>query len=394
MRRLVLFKIGLDAKVCGLNLDSILRRLSKSLGDWGYPNTDALGLMEYLQWTEDMDLAPVLAIWDGYSLNGASISGAALDPYIDDTLNELEFLLGSTSTTWGALRSTYGHADPYAISYLEIGNEDNYDGCSTYASRFTAYYDAIHAVYPNITMIASTTDSSCLPSTLPEGVWTDIHHYLEPAQFVASFNEFDNYKRTTGYGIFVGEYANTATDSGTTTYWSTVQGATSEAVYMIGLERNSDLVKMASYAPMMEHFDLAEWSPDLLGLDSTPGSLTGSVSYYVQLLFSKARGDTILPVTSTVNFGPLYWVASSTTSGTYYVKIANYGTTTESVTIKIPGASLNTTASVQILTGASTASNYPLDVTIQPTTSSVTGSASGGYTFSLAGYGVAVFTVS
>jgi alpha-N-arabinofuranosidase len=166
---------------------------------------------------------------------------------------------------------------------------------------------------------------------------------------------------------------------------------------MIGLERNSDLVKMASYAPMMEHFNMAEWSPDLIGLDSTPGSLTGSVSYYVQKMFSTARGSTILPVTSSVNFGPLYWVASSTSSGTYYVKIANYGTTTESITVTIPGAtglSASVSAGLQILTGAATAVNQPLAVAVLPVSDTVTGSATDGWTFSLPGYGVAVLTVT
>lgn len=110
-------------------------------------------------------------------------------------------------------------------------------------------------------------------------------------------------------------------------------------------------------------------------------------------MFSSHRGSTILPVTSTSGFGPLYWVASSATSGTYYVKLANYGTTTQSVTVKIPDATrASATANLIILTGASTASNYPNDVTVMPTTSSVTGSASGGWTFNLAGYGVAVLT--
>jgi alpha-N-arabinofuranosidase len=118
-------------------------------------------------------------------------------PYVNDALNELEFLLGSTSTTYGALRSSYGHAAPYDITMLEIGNEDNFSsGCGTYASRFTAFYNAIHAAYPSLALIASTTDSSCLPSPLPSGVWTDIHHYEEPGEFVSLFNEFDHYPRT------------------------------------------------------------------------------------------------------------------------------------------------------------------------------------------------------
>ncbi|TAQ87645.1 hypothetical protein B7494_g4034 [Chlorociboria aeruginascens] len=334
-------------------------------GDWGYPNTDALGLMEYLQWCEDMSMTPVLAIWSGLSLGGGIVSGNALTPYVNDALNELEFLLGSTSTTWGALRASYGRSAPYNITHLEIGNEDNLSsGCSTYASRFTAFYNAIHAAYPSITIIASTSSTSCLPNPLPSGVWTDTHHYLSPSGFISLFNEWDNVARTNGLGIFVGEYANTVDDSGATTYWGTVQGATAEAVYMIGMERNSDLVKMASYAPLLEHFDLAEWSPDLFGLNATPGSITGSVSFWVQKLFSTARGTTILPVTSTSNFNPLFWVASSTASGTYYVKLANYGTTTQSVTVTIPQATgMSKSAELQVITGPSTASNYPLDVT-------------------------------
>jgi len=128
---------------------------------------------------------------------------------------------------------------------------------------------------------------------------------------------------------------------------------------------------------------------------SLTGSLTGSVSYYIQLLFSRARGTTILPVTSSASFNPLFWVASSTTSGTYYVKIANYGTTAQSVTVTIPNLTgASAAAGLQTLTGAATQSNYPLDVTVVPVSSTVTGSASGGWTFSVPGYGVAVLTVT
>ncbi|KAG4033739.1 hypothetical protein MFRU_004g02420 [Monilinia fructicola] len=365
-------------------------------GDWGYANTDALGLMEYLQFISDANMVPVLAVWAGLSLSGGGIiSGTALTPYVDDILDELEFLLGSTSTKWGALRASYGHAAPYDIPYVEIGNEDNLSGgCRTYASRFTQIYNAIHAAYPKITIIASTDQTECLPSPLPSGVWTDTHHYLTPSAFIAHFNEWDNKPRD-GHQVLVGEYASTSDDNNAKTYWSTVQGAVSEAVYMIGMERNSDLVQMASYAPLFEHFDMAQWSPDLAGLNADPGSLTGSASYYVQQLFSVYRGDTILPVNSSVGFGPLYWVASSTTTGSYYVKLANYGTTTESVTVKIPDAiKVKADAKLVTFTGPATASNYPLKVTLQPVTSTVTGSATGGWTFDVAGYGIAVLSVT
>lgn len=170
-----------------------------------------------------------------------------------------KYLLGDSNTTHGAQRAKNGRTEPWSVSNIEVGNEDNLSrGCSTYASRFTQIYDAIHAAYPNITVIASTTNSSCLPSPLPDGVWTDIHYYLTPDEFVDMFNQWDNWSRKNP--IFVGEYASTTGNDGSTTYWSNMQGSCGEAVYMIGMERNSDIVKMASFAPLLEHFDLAEWS--------------------------------------------------------------------------------------------------------------------------------------
>ncbi|OKL61374.1 putative alpha-L-arabinofuranosidase A [Talaromyces atroroseus] len=355
-------------------------------GDWGYPNTDALGLDEYLYWCEDMGLTPILAVWDGHSF-GEIVSGSDLDPYVDDILDELEYVLGDVSTPYGALRAKNGRTDPWPVKYIEVGNEDNLsEGCDTYASRFTQIYDAIHAQYPNLTLIASTTDSSCLPSTLPPGVWTDIHYYETPDEFVSLFNEWDNWSRDRP--IFVGEYASTTGNDGSTTYWSNMQGSCSEAVYMIGLERNSDIVKAASFAPVLEHFDLAEWSPDLYGLDSSPGSLTGSTSYYVQKMFSTNRGTAILPVTSDTGFGPVYWVASVAGS-TYYVKLANYGSSAETVTVEIEGTS---SGKLEMLSGGEFISNYPHNVSISTQTSDVSGS--GSFTISLPAWAVGVLAVS
>lgn len=184
--------------------------------------------MEYMQWCIDMNMEPVLAVWAGLTLGGTIVNGSELDPYIDDILNELEFLLGDTSTEYGALRAQYGQTDPYTLNYVEVGNEDNLNnGCSTYGSRFTAIYDAVHAKYPNLTLIASTSSPSCLPSSMPSGTYTDTHHYLSPDEFVASFNEWDHVSRS-GPGIMVGEYGSTVGNDGSTTYWSNMQGSCSE----------------------------------------------------------------------------------------------------------------------------------------------------------------------
>ncbi|KAJ5692309.1 glycoside hydrolase [Penicillium macrosclerotiorum] len=357
-------------------------------GDWGYPNTDALGLDEYFYWCEDMGMEPLLAVWDGLSLGGGIVTGSDLDPYVDDILNELEYVLGETDTTYGALRAKNGREDPWSVRYIEIGNEDFLQGgCDNYGSRFIQIYDAIHDKYPELTIVASTADSSCLPSTLPDGVIQDMHHYLSPDDFVASFNEWDNWSRDSP--ILVGEYASTTGNDGSTTYWSNMQGSCSEAVYMIGMERNSDVVKMASFAPLLEHFDMAEWSPDLFGLDSSPDSITGSTSYYVQKMFSTNRGLTILPVTSDSGFGPVYWVSSVSSSGTYYVKLANYGSDTETVTVNIDGA---TSGTLELLSGDETVSNYPHDISITTSTTSISGS--GTFTVQLPAWAVAVLAVS
>ncbi|KAK3937686.1 glycoside hydrolase superfamily [Diplogelasinospora grovesii] len=364
-------------------------------GDWGYPNTDALGLMEYMQWCIDMSMEPLLAVWSGLSLGGGIISGTALTPYVNDILNELEFLLGATTTTYGALRATYGRTDPYSLTYIEVGNEDNLSsGCATYASRFTAIYNAVHAKYPDLVIVASTSQASCLPSPLPTGVYTDTHHYSSPDQFVGMFNEWDNYPRSNGNGVLVGEYASTTGNDGSATYWSNMQGSCGEAVYMIGMERNSDVVKMASFAPLFEHYDMAEWSPDLFGVNSTVGSITGSTSFWVQYMFSTHRGTTILPVTSDTNFGPVYWVASSQSGGTYYAKLANYGSAAASVTVKFSGTGFSTAAQLTLLSGPQLTANYPGIVSITPQTSTVTGSSSAGYTFSIPAWGVAVLAVT
>lgn len=191
--------------------------------------------MEYMYWCEDMKMEPILAVWAGLSIGGGSVSGTALTPYIDDILNELEFLTGDASTTtYGALRAQHGQTAPFALRYVEIGNEDNLnDGCDSYASRFTDVYDAVHAKYPNLTLIASTSAEGCLPASLPAGSYADTHHYLSPDDFVKSFNEWDNAPRD-GPGVLVGEYASTTGNDGSTTYWSNMQGSVGEAVYMIG----------------------------------------------------------------------------------------------------------------------------------------------------------------
>ncbi|RKU44045.1 hypothetical protein DL546_005549 [Coniochaeta pulveracea] len=230
-------------------------------GAWGYPNTESLGLMEYMQWCIDAHMEPILAVWAGLSLDGNVVPGEAAMPFIEDILNELEFLLGDTSTPYGALRAEYGRNEPYDLRYIEIGNEDNLSGgCRSYASRFKSIYSYVHALYPSLTLIASTDQTNCLPEMFPATAYVDAHRYLTPDQFVGLFDEFDHIPRYPDFGVIVGEYASMKDDAGYVKQWQDMKGSCGEAVYMIGLERNSDVVKMASYAPLLEHFGMTQWS--------------------------------------------------------------------------------------------------------------------------------------
>lgn len=161
--------------------------------------------------------------------------------------------MGDASTTYGSMRASYGRSDPFKLTMVEIGNEDNLGGgCDTYSERFTAFYNAIHSAYPDLTLIASTDDSSCLPSSMPQGVWVDYHDYNTPDGLVSQFSMFDNKDRSLPY--FIGEYAQNNVP------WPIMKGAVAEAVFMIGLERNSDLVQMASYAPLLQLVNSTQWT--------------------------------------------------------------------------------------------------------------------------------------
>ncbi|KAL4814667.1 Arabinosidase A [Aspergillus spinulosporus] len=356
------------------------------LGDWHYPNTDALGLDEYLWWCEDMDMVPVLSVWDGKSYGGI-VSGEELQPYLDDIKDELEYLLGPPSTPFGALRARNGHPAPWPVQYIEIGNEDDYSGgCDTYPDRLIQIYDTIHASYPNLTLIANNMDEDCLPEIPLPGLWHDYHYYRSPDDLVAMFNYWDNHDR--GGRVLVGEYGCRNDSNPDGVFWSFMQGSCAEAVHMIGLERNSDVVMMAAYAPLLQHFGYTQWSPTLFGFDSRPNSLTLSTSYYINRMFSTNQGSTVHRVRSTAGFGPLYWVATSNETA-YQVKLANYGAANQTVNVRVPGVGRGV---LEMISGPKEASNLPGDVKIVPVLRDIRAGKEG-YTVHMPPWGVAILVV-
>lgn len=227
-------------------------------GVWKYANTDFLGLLEYLEWAEYMSLEPLMDVFAGLALSDNSpVTGDALDAYIDDVLAQIEYVVGDSSTHWGGIRASHGRAEPFTLRYVEIGNEDNLsNGCASYVERFARFYDAIHAKYPSLTLIASTADLACLPSPVPADAWLDYHRYDTPDAFVGAFGFFDNIPRSNKY--IVNEFAVIFRNDGTRAEWPYIQASVAEAVYMIGMQRNADLVQGMAYAPLIAHLNANE----------------------------------------------------------------------------------------------------------------------------------------
>ncbi|MDE3182894.1 MAG: alpha-N-arabinofuranosidase [Bacteroidota bacterium] len=269
-------------------------------GSWGYRPSDGMGLLEFLEWTEDMGAEPVLAVYAGYSLQGDHIdAGPLLKPYVEDALDEIEYVTGDTSTYWGAKRAADGHPAPFKLKYVEIGNEDWFDRSNSYNGRFTQFRNEINAKYPQLECI-STIPGTQYPSmqvTDKEPKVVDEHYYRNSWDMWEHASQYDSYDRN-GPKIFVGEWA---TREGAPT--TNMNAALGDAAWMTGMERNSDLVIMSCYAPLFVNVskDPAtggkawQWDSDLIGYDAL--NSYGSPSYFVQKVFNHYLGNKIVPAT-------------------------------------------------------------------------------------------------
>jgi len=263
-------------------------------GSWGYRSTDGLGLLEYLEWCEELKMEPVLAVWDGLNLNGGRtvVTGDALKPYIQDALDEIEYVSGDAGTQWGARRAKDGHPAPFKLTYVEIGNEDNLNGgTATYrgeGGRFDLFYNAIKAKYPDIQVIATTN-----PGVKHDVI--DNHAYMSPASAIRSAHQYDRTDRN-GPKVFEGEWA--SQEQGQRPLTPTFQCALSDGAFLTGLQRNADIVIMSCYAPLLTRIENGghQWNTDLIGYDTL--SAYASPPYYVQKMFNNARGDVVIPIES------------------------------------------------------------------------------------------------
>ncbi|KIK69678.1 glycoside hydrolase family 51 protein [Collybiopsis luxurians FD-317 M1] len=368
------------------------------VGDWGYINTDGLGLFEYLTWCEDLNMQAIMAVWSGFALGGTSIAENALGPYIQQAIDQINFVIGDPRESEpAALRASLGHPDPFPLAHVEIGNEDFF-ASNTYTYRWNQFRTTLQAEFPDLLFLATSDFDSPVLSPTPQE-W-DIHVYQTPTWFAQNSQFYDSFARD-GTHFFEGEYAAISTNAndifgtpadGRFTF-PTMASSTGEAAFMTGLERNSDIVFAASYAPLLNHVVDSQWTPNLVSFDS--GNVYPSTSFYVQQLFSLNRGDEYLPSTVPPTTGTLFWSVvrkTSVTPNEVIIKVVNTVGSSSNVTFNLPFA-VARTATNQMLVGGQSDSNSPTTPNlITPKTSTVNVGQS--FTYDAPGFSVSVLTLT
>ncbi len=266
---------------------------------WGYRSSDGLGLLEFLMWCEDLKMEPVLAVYAGLHIDGGRniVTGDALKPHVQDALDEIEYVTGDTGTTWGARRAKDGHPEPFKLTYVEIGNEDNLNnGGRTYDGRFSMFYAAIKEKYPKLQIISTIPPnlrSQRLSNLSLQPDVVDDHLYNPATGLMQNSTRHNNASRS-GPKIFMGEWASNGAGQGTPT--PNLRSALGDAAFLGGLERNCDLIVMQCYAPLMVNVNpgARQWPTNLIGYDGLHSF--GSASFYAQKMYSNNRGDCMLPV--------------------------------------------------------------------------------------------------
>ena len=263
--------------------------------NWGYRTSGGLGYHEYLQLAEDLGAKPLYVVNVGI-WHGGMTPYDSIQPWIDECMNALEYANGPVTSKYGAMRARDGHPEPFGIEYLEIGNENNQPDprqqSDHYYERYEQFYKAIRSKYPEMKIIGNVVawgdDNPKWNSKLSVDL-LDEHYYRSPDWFAAAFHKYDSYDRQ-GPKVYVGEYAVTNGYG----KLGNMNAALGEAVYMMGMENNSDVVELASYAPIFVNENDARWRPDMIRFSSS--RVMGTPSYYVQQLMPQHLGSQVVKV--------------------------------------------------------------------------------------------------
>lgn len=340
------------------------------MGTWGYRASDGMGLLEFLQWCEAMKAEPVLGLFAGYTLNKDYIeAGPKLEPYVQDALEEIEYVVGDAKTTkWGARRAADGHPEPFKLNYVEVGNEDWFDKSNSYQGRYAQFHDAIRAKYPQLKIISSVGNEQPkelqVTSRVPDVV--DEHYYRSADEFIKDAPTFyEQYSRQKRPEIFVGEWA--AHEDAKVRPWSkeaksqpstpNMKVALGDAAFMASMERNADLITMHCYAPLLVNVNPGawQWRPNLIGYDALTSF--GSPSYHAIKMFSTNLGDQYLKLTATDTAIQASATRESKT-GDVHIKLVNPTAAAVNLRIDLKGAPrVGESASVQTMAADENATN-------------------------------------
>jgi len=306
---------------------------------WGYHQSMGLGYFEYFRYCEDIGAEPLPVLAAGVpcqnSASGATGGGQQggipldqMDEYVQDVLDLIEYANGDVKTTWGKKRAEAGHPQPFNLKYIGIGNEDLIT--DVFEERFAMIFKAVKAKYPAITVIG-TVGPFWEGTDYAEG-WqlanklqvpmVDEHYYVTPGWLINNQDFYDKYDRN-GSKVYLGEYA--AHLPGRP---NNLETALAEALYLTALERNGDVVSMASYAPLLAKDGHTQWNPDLIYFNNT--EVRPTVGYHVQRLYGLHAGDQYLPVAATISNSQeavrkriAYSVVKDSKSGDVIVKLVN-----------------------------------------------------------------------
>jgi alpha-L-arabinofuranosidase len=283
-----------------------LERRAVNHNRWGYWQTHGLGYFEYFQMAEDLGAEPLPILAAGMTCQFRKplecLPLDSLDGVVQDAVDLIEFANGAPDTPWGRVRAEMGHPASFNLKYLGIGNE-NWD--NLFLDRYEIIAKAVKAKHPGITIISSAGAAPDGPmfdlawKRLPgmQAELVDEHYYKPPEWFLAQANRYDNYDRN-GPKVYVGEYACHTRDRK-----NNLLAALCEAAAMTGFERNSDVVRMAAYAPLFNKIGSTQWNVDLIWFDNVKAF--GTPSFYVQKLFMNHLPDVLLPVEASANAAPL-----------------------------------------------------------------------------------------
>ena len=323
--------LNLDNRIQWKNSIGPIAQRKGTMNLWGYWTSSGLGFDEYLQFCEDIGAAALWVCNPGFSDNYRHAEYAPADQvkeFVQEALDAIEYAIGPADSQWGAQRAANGHPAPFPLRYVEIGNEAS---GKVYGTNYMQFAEAIHAKYPSLTLISNQRLRDA-----PVAI-VDDHKYGNPASFFSTHDRYDNADRI-GPKIYVGEYA-CSRDVGE----GNLTAALAEAAFLLGLERNSDVVVMSSYAPLLCHENDVAWMSNMLRFDNA--RVVRRSSYYVQKLLTSNRPDVVLPTRVEPVSAPkecdLFALAGlARKSNEIVLKIVNRSTAPRAITIQLNGCGL------------------------------------------------------